>query len=356
LTSTQEQNAADGLKQYWSQVFANLDVNVNFDISNLDNYENARIVFFVDQALAGTSSLATAHMQPDGSGSIGVSPTALSNGTDPNFWRWLGAHETGHLMDMMDMYTSGCLGMTMMYEHLPYNPGSLPAPTCSDIAGSNAKWYPESWNPCNYGCPGGYTSTCLGDQQPDPAVCNCCIDYSPIIIDTNGDGFHLSGTDDGVIFATSPEGPVVKMGWPVSGGDAWLALDRNGNGWIDDGSELFGNRTPMANGTPALNGFTALAEYDMNGDHWIDAQDPIFSRLVLWRDSNRNGKSEPAELTPAASFLLRLSVDYRESRRRDAFGNWFRFAGKALTATGPRQVYDVYPVTTGCSRKPTISQ
>jgi hypothetical protein len=78
----------------------------------------------------------------------------------------------------------------------------------------------------------------------------------------------------------------------------FLALDRNENGVIDDGRELFGSTTILATGETALDGFVALAEFDANGDGKIDRADPIYERLLLWFDRDSNGKSEPTELVP----------------------------------------------------------
>ena len=130
------------------------------------------------------------------------------------------------------------------------------------------------------------------------------------------------------------------MSWSAaSSDDAFLVLDRNHNG-IVDGGQLFGNYTPV-NGKTALNGFLALATFDSNGDHVIDAADPVFRELLLWVDSNHNGRSELSELTPLdRSGITAISVDYRESKRRDKFGNLFRFRASVEGAGGPF-AYDI---------------
>ena len=88
----------------------------------------------------------------------------------------------------------------------------------------------------------------------------------------------------------------VSHDW-VSADTPWLVLDRDLNGTIDDGRELFGSMTRLANGQRATNGFAALAELDKNQDGRIDAADPDFSRLMLWRDTDQNRASDATELS-----------------------------------------------------------
>lgn len=101
------------------------------------------------------------------------------------------------------------------------------------------------------------------DPQPEP---NPTEPYSPIIVNTSG-GYLLSGANDPVLFDIDGDGQLNRIGWTSrEGDDAFLALDRNGNGFIDDGTELFGNATRLRSGLAAANGFDALAEFDENGD------------------------------------------------------------------------------------------
>jgi hypothetical protein len=186
-------------------------------------------------------------------------------------------------------------------------------------------------------------------EKPDDIPKENC----PVILDLSLDGFHLSGPDPSVSFDIDADGQPDQIAWTAKGDDdAFLCMDRNRNGFIDDGGELFGYATPLRSGQPAGVGYRALAELDEsqlggNGDGKVDAHDVLFNSLCVWSDWNRDGFSQPGEIQSAESAgVVSLGYTFRETRLRDSFGNLFRYVARGefrsrLGLVRPWFTYDV---------------
>jgi hypothetical protein len=152
------------------------------------------------------------------------------------------------------------------------------------------------------------------------------------LIDLGQDGIHLGKTGVGVAYDFFGNGNFTATQWVASqGNDAFLVLDKNQNGKIDNGAELFGLGILVQSNTRAANGFEELAQYDQgylggNEDGVINAEDAIWSKLGLWLDNNADGVSSPDELFDLATFnMTELAIEGKENGRRDPAGNVLRF-------------------------------
>lgn len=220
------------------------------------------------------------------------------------------------------------------------------------IGQSGAVCYNSDYFWCNgQGC-GGTGASCSDDTQCCTGSCGretgtCGGGGSPILINvrSNTTNDHLTSATDGVFFDLAATGQPERIAWTLPDAPVgFLALDRNGNGAIDDGRELFGNFTRKSDGSLAANGFDALTEFDVNRDGVLDGRDPVFGQLRLWFDRNHNGRSEPDELVSLATAGVNaILTAYTESDRTDKFGNRYKFVGTAvLSQQRLRRIFDVF--------------
>lgn len=233
------------------------------------------------------------------------------------------AHEIGHGMGLGNC--SGYCPNTIMGGSGANVVTGRNGPTVCDEQAMKTWWDdPSDDNPC-------------GDP---PAAC------TPIVVDLNGDGVELTAAWDGVEFDLAGINDPLRIAWTApDSDDGWLALDRNGNGTIDSGRELFGDRTPQLPSSER-SGYGALAMFDHDENRVIDRNDAIWLALVIWQDRNHDGMSAPDELLSLdAAGIAQLELAYRESGRRDRNGNLFRYRAKVVgegDSRVGRWTYDVF--------------
>jgi hypothetical protein len=132
--------------------------------------------------------------------------------------------------------------------------------------------------------------------------------YTPIVLDLDGNGVQTLSVESGVKFDLLADGQPLQTGW-VGAGDGLLVMDRNQDGTINDGSELFGSSTVMPDGTKAVDGYQALAQLDSNHDGVIDSSDAQFAQLGVWVDGDADGKTDAGEVKSLSALnIAQLSL------------------------------------------------
>jgi hypothetical protein len=176
-------------------------------------------------------------------------------------------------------------------------------PDCSTACALDASGPTWRFPACNVTAPSGGSSS--GGASSSSGT--------PLVLAFAGESVRFTGAAGD--FDLMGREASVATDW-VSPETPWLALDRDGNGTIDDGRELFGSMTVLTDGQRAPNGFVALAALDDDGDGLITAHDASFGRLLVWRDANQDRRSEPGELTSAeAAGLVSIDLGYRDVPR-----------------------------------------
>lgn len=217
-------------------------------------------------------------------------------------------HEIGHALGFGDVYGAACEGNVM---HSSAGT-SLASGQCNML---DNLWVIPDEDPC--------------DSDLDPMGCDNGVDPpgSPIVLDLARDGFRFTSLDGGVEYDLDADGDAETLAWVGDPLDAFLFLDLNGNGRADDGRELFGNFTLLADGAEAAHGFEALAELDLrehggNGDGLIDRGDFGYHLLELWLDLDLDGVTDAGETMALGDWPVEwISLKYRSNRRQDRSGN-----------------------------------
>jgi hypothetical protein len=157
---------------------------------------------------------------------------------------------------------------------------------------------------------------------------------SPILLDLDRNQFHLSPGP--ILFDFNGDGIKERTAWTSENStDGFLYFDRDDNGQLDNGTELFGNSTPLMSGLSAANGFLALAEFDQtefggNGDGIINPLDSVYAALRVWIDENADAQFEQVESFWLSDLgIAAIDLSYKEYPRVDEHGNVLRYNGTA---------------------------
>jgi hypothetical protein len=263
------------------------------------------------------------------------------------------AHELGHLLGLLDSNATGCntyvmAPVTQTSSGDYVNRGVKPA-ECTKVAETMATPHERAQQG------GGGGGGCFIDPcpDPDPDPCPPGATCSPVVVDLSRLGFVFTGLEDPVWFDLDADQDRDRIGWTAvpEHRNALLCLDRNRNGVIDDGSELFGDATPFLDGSAAANGYEVLFELDFvlgNRNAWVDAGDAFYGDLRLWLDQNHDGVSQHAELiTLAEAGVVGIATEHYATVRFDEHGNLLRFWSEALILDGlgrvqPTSTVDVF--------------
>lgn len=157
---------------------------------------------------------------------------------------------------------------------------------------------------------------------------------SPLVVDLDGDGVETVTAEGGVYFDHDANGFKENSGW-VGQDDGILVRDINGNGIIDNGTELFGNNSVLSSGEKAVNGFEALKDLDDNNDGIFDRNDKAWNEVKIWKDANGNGIVDEGELlTLEQAGIAGINLDYDNQENVDENGNAHKQTGTFIKTDG----------------------
>jgi len=174
---------------------------------------------------------------------------------------------------------------------------------------------------------------------------------TPLVLDLNGDGIQTTTLQNGVTFDIDNDGKVEQTAW-ASRSDGLLVRDVNRDGTINNGGELFGSGTVLADGKKAADGYAALRALDSNLDGVIDVNDAAFAELMVWTDANGDGISSAGELRSLQDLgIASISLDAQKSTAMNN-GNLIGLMGSYTSADGTtHQMGDVWFQTTSTGER-----
>lgn len=157
---------------------------------------------------------------------------------------------------------------------------------------------------------------------------------SPLVVDLDGDGIETIGTNSNVYFDHDNNGFAENTGW-VGKDDGLLVRDINGNGQIDNGTELFGNNSVLSSGEKAANGFEALKDLDSNNDGIFNNADTAWNEVKVWKDSNQNGSVDEGELLSLEQAgISGINLGYQKGNAEDEHNNSHAQTGTFIKTDG----------------------
>jgi hypothetical protein len=229
--------------------------------------------------------------------------------------------------------------------------GVVSGQACASSSQTAWRNYPEIGECGGSFCCAG-EDQCNGTSGATWVASTCTCQTSPLIVVMAGgmDG-AMTSAERGAPFTMIQRAGPAQWAWPQASQRrvGWLARDRDGDGRIGGGSELYGGATPhsVPPGQPR-HGFTALAEEDSNGDGLVTSEDANYLDINIWFDGNGDGESQSHELVSLQSLgIIQLSTRYQTISKTDQHGNRFEYQSNAIQQAGRHMrfltVYDVYP-------------